>query len=231
MAQIAKSINICLTTLLSIPKERKYNIISVKPSYRIVDKLNEFSIVVDLGTGENADFSLGLIRKYGLNAYGFDPTRKHHPSLDGLVEKTRGHFRYYKYAISAESGTKQFFESIENRSGTFFSDHVNVRNDKTLAYDVTAVRLDAVFDMVKIDKIDVLKMDIEGEEYSVLTTVSGAKLRAIDQIVVEFHHDTVDRFSIEDTNEVVRILENNGFKWHTTDDVNYLFFRDEQQLS
>lgn len=214
-----------LKMMFSIPKEKKYNIISVKPHYKIVDKLNDHSIVVDLGTGRDADFSQNLIRRYGLKAYGFDPTKKNHPNLDSIVKKTKGLFKYYKYAISDTNGTKTFFESLENISGSFFNDHINVKRDAIRSYDVQTIRLDTIFDILNINHIDLLKMDIEGEEYSVLSSVSDATLKRIDQIAVEFHHHCIDHFSVADTRNIIQILENAGFISHTTDYINYLFFR------
>jgi FkbM family methyltransferase len=211
--------------LLSIYIERKFKIISIKPTYKIVDRLNENSIVVDIGTGEDADFSQNLIKKYQLNAYGFDPTRKHHSSLDSVVEKSNGHFTYYKYAVSNRTSTKTFFESLKNRSGSFFDDHVNIKNDATLSYSVKTISIDSIFDILKIGRIDVLKMDIEGEEYSVLSSLPISILKAIDQLIVEFHHDTITRFKFKHTEDTIKILKTAGFIYHTVDNVNYLFFR------
>lgn len=203
----------------------KYSIISVKP-YWVVNKLSEHSIVVDIGTGPEADFSQNLMRRYGLKAYGFDPTRKHHPHLEFIVKKMNGLFKYYKYAISDANGTKTFFESFENVSGSFFRDHINVTKDTIRSYDVRTITLDTIFDILNIDHIDVLKMDVEGEEYLVLSSVSDTTLKRIDQIVVEFHHHCVDCFSVALTRNVIQILETAGFKPYTTDYINYLFFRD-----
>jgi FkbM family methyltransferase len=211
--------------ILSLPKERKYNIISVKPAYKIVNILTKQSIVVDLGTGKDADFSQDLIDRYGLRAFGFDPTRKHHPALDSISKERKGSFSFHKYAISDTCGTKLFYESLENVSGSFLRSHVNVRKDKVRAYEVETVNLEAVFDMLNIDYIDLLKMDIEGEEYSVLSSAPLSVLGQIDQIVVEFHHGTINQFDVGHTRRIVRILETAGFMPHTVDCENYLFFR------
>ena len=223
-AILRKSLSL-IKTALAIPKEKNHNIISIEPTYKIVDKLTNHSIVVDLGTGEDADFSQNLINKYGLKAFGFDPTTRHHSSLDSVVKKFNGRFVYYKYAISRRVGKKTFFESSENRSGSFFDDHSNIKKDVILSYVVETIGLASIFDILKTRKIDVMKMDTEGEEYSVLSSSPTSILKAIDQIIVEFHHDTVNRFSFKHTQNIIRILEAAGFAWHTVDYVNYLFFR------
>jgi FkbM family methyltransferase len=197
----------------------------VKPNYQIVNKLNEKSIVVDLGTGEDADFSQDLIQRFGLRVFGFEPTRKHHDKLDSVVRRTKGHFEYFKYAIADTDEKRIFFESLTNVSGSFFKDHINIKRDKIRSYEVSAIRFDRIFDILKIDHVDLLKMDIEGGEYAVFASASVVTLRKIDQIVVEFHHDTIDRFSLADTDGVIHALENVGFESYTEDYTNYLFFR------
>ena len=220
-----RKIKVVFHKLLSIRGKRRYNIISVKPNYQIVNKLNENSIVVDLGTGEDADFSQDLIQRYGLRIFGFEPTRKHHGNLDSVVEKTKGHFKYVKYAIADADGKRIFFESLTNVSGSFFKDHINIKRDKIRSYEVDAIRFDRIFDILGIGNIDLLKMDIEGGEYAVFASANVVTLGKIDQIAVEFHHDTIDHFSLADTNRVIRALETVGFESYTEDYTNYLFFR------
>lgn len=220
-----RKIKVVSHKLLSIRRKRLHRIISVRPNYQIVNQLSENSIVVDLGTGEDADFSQDLIHRFGLRIFGFEPTRKHHDKLDAIVERTKGHFKYFKYAIADADEKRIFFESLTNVSGSFFKDHINVKRDRICSYEVNAIRLDTMFDILKIDHIDLLKMDIEGEEYSVFASANVGTLKKIDQIVVEFHHDTIDRFSSADTERVVRALETDGFEPYTEDYTNYLFFR------
>lgn len=220
-----KKVKVTLKKLMGFSKERKYNIISVKPAYKIVDNLDNRSVVVDIGTGEDADFSQNLINKYGLNAFGFDPTIKHHASLDSMVKNSNGHFAYYKYAISDKNSTKTFYQSTSNRSGSFFKDHVNMRQDAISSYVVETISISKIFDILKVDRINLLKMDIEGEEYAVLSSLSPQLLNAVDQIIVEFHHDTVDRFDISCTKQIIDKLKVAGFTYYTIDMVNYLFFR------
>jgi FkbM family methyltransferase len=220
----AKRIRICTKNLISIPIEKKFRIISIKPIYKIVDRLNSQSVVVDIGTGEDAEFSKVLIKKYGLTSYGFDPTHKHRSSLDSVVKDTNGLFHYYELAISDANGERVFFESRDNRSGSFYSDHVNIKNDNIISYKVKTVSLEEIFHIINSDSIDVLKIDVEGEEYSILSSMSLALLKRINQIVVEFHHENIDRFKIENTSSIIKRLESAGFKSYTIDTVNFLFF-------
>ena len=205
--------------------EYRYHLRQVPPCYYIVNNLSSGSVMIDLGTGHDADLSQYLILEYGLRSFGFDPTRKHHPDLNAVVRETKGRFQFYPYALSGSSGVRKFFESEENVSGSFASDHLNIRRDTVTSYDVRTVTLGQVFDLLRLDHVDLLKMDIEGEEYDALSTTPPDVLRRIGQLVVEFHHHYVDHITRSDTDHVVSRLCQAGFRPFTTDKINYLFFR------
>lgn len=205
--------------------ESRYNLRPVPPCYYVVDRLTSSSVMVDLGTGNDADVSQYLISEYGLRSYGFDPTRKHHPDLGAVVRKTQGRFQYYPYAISGVSGIRKFFESQDNISGSFSTDHVNIKQDTTISYDVEVISLAQMFDLLGLERIDLMKMDIEGEEYSVLNTAMAGLVDRVGQLIVEFHHDNIGHVSRSETNRMVARLKKSGFKSYTTDNINYLFFR------
>jgi FkbM family methyltransferase len=210
--------------LISIPKEKKYRIINIRPIYKIIDNLNNKSVIVDLGTGREADFSQELIKRYRVTAIGFDPTLKHHQNLDSVVKQTNGAFRYYKYAISNKCGSKRFYESISNVSGSFHDSHLNIRPNCYKEYMVETITIHEIFNFLKIDHIDLLKIDIEGEEYCILDSLFN-DLNKINQIVIEFHHNSVTAFKFEHTDAFIKKLETAGFTSHTIDNENYLFFR------
>jgi hypothetical protein len=68
-------------------------------------------------------------------------------------------------------------------------------------------------------------MDIEGEEYQVLGSISRHTLDRIGQIVVEFHHYVVGGYTFADTRRIILWLKENGFAAYTIDFTNYLFYR------
>ena len=206
-------------------QRRWFHLVFVEPDYWIRNSLRESSIVVDCGTGDSADFSQNLIQRYGGKCYGFEPTQKHHLLLDKVVQRNKGLFQYFPLAISDGNGIQKFFESDRNISGSLLDDHNNIVNDPVISYDVETIKLDKIFDFIGLDRIDLLKLDIEGEEYPVLWSVSKDSLQRIEQIVVEFHHFCVEIYSQKDTSKVVMRLKDFGFRSFTNDGRNYLFFR------
>jgi disulfide oxidoreductase YuzD len=58
--------------------------------------------------------------------------------------------------------------------------------------------------------IDVLKMDIEGAEYSVIENILDSDI-SIDQVLIEFHDRFVENGKAR-TQQTIRLLNNKGFE-------------------
>jgi hypothetical protein len=60
------------------------------------------------------------------------------------------------------------------------------------------------------DKIDLLKMDIEGAEYSVLADLLASHIR-VDQLLVEFHH-RFPEVGVNKTKGAIKALNAAGYR-------------------
>jgi FkbM family methyltransferase len=180
---------------------------------------------VDCGVGDNPDFSLALIEGYGLRCHAFEPTLRHHPALETLVHRLDGQLILHKEAIGTKAGSRRFFESEDNVSGSFFQDHVNILRDRTVSYAVSVVTLDQILSRFKDPGVELLKLDIEGEEYPVFEIANDSTLRCCSQWIVEFHHYCVDRYQEKHTLAIVHRMRGLGFRDFTHDGKTYLFFK------
>lgn len=196
----------------------------VKPCYWIIDTLTSASTVVDIGLGPDADFSQDLIRRYGLKAFGFDPTRAHHRQLEEVEAASNGRFILQKTAVGAHRGSRIFHESRTNVSGSFYRDHVNVRHDATRDYPVEVVTLSDALSAASEGRIALAKVDIEGSEYEAFEGAEDAVLRRAEQWVVEFHHDVVGSASFKRTRRLLRRFAALGYDSFSRDNVNFLIF-------
>ena len=79
------------------------------------------------------------------------------------------------------------------------------RGGKTLR--VGTVRLDTLIKMFELEKVDLVKMDIEGAEYPVLTDPS-LDLSRVENMIVEVHYS----FGSRESREIMRALAKHGFK-------------------
>jgi FkbM family methyltransferase len=195
------------------------------PNYIFRDTLTSSSVLVDVGCGYEAELSVHLMSRYGVRAFGVDPTQKHAPALRAMEQHYEGRFRHIPCAVAATAGTMTFHESAVNESGSLLGDHKNVAHDPIRSYQVEAVTLGALLEKIGADHVDFLKLDLEGEEYKVLDRATTHDLQAFAQIFVEFHHHCVDRFSMQDTRKAAEGMRQKGFQSLTLDDYNHLFFR------
>jgi FkbM family methyltransferase len=166
-----------------------------------------------------------MMDRFGATCYGVDPTRKHRAALQTLVQRNTGLFHYLPYAVAATSGTLQFSESDVNVSGSLFDDHVNIRCGSTTTYQIQSVTLRDLVSLIGVERIDFLKLDLEGAEYELVEGANIHDFMAYEQLFIEFHHHAVARFSIADTQKAVQRIVALGYQSFSLDDQNYLFYR------
>ena len=203
---------------------RRLGMSYVHPGFIYRDTLDNSSVIIDVGCADDADFSLHMIDKYGLEAYGVDPTRKHRTSLSQLEEKMAGRFTHLPLAVSAKNGTITFHESANNQSGSILNDHTNVMRDAVNSYDVESVTLQRLTDRINKPQVDLIKLDLEGAEYDLLKDIKEEDLRPFRQIYIEFHHHCTSH-TITETKEIVKAICAMGFDVFSLDDHNYIFYR------
>ncbi len=195
----------------------------VEPNFVYRPTLSADSIVIDAGCSYEADFSLYMIENYGVKSYAVDPTMKHRPALAALEERYPGQLTHLPLAICATSGTLTFHESKNNESGSLLDEHVNVRNDDTISYEVEAVTIQSLFDRIDGDNVEIMKLDLEGAEYDLLENISRADLEPFQQLFVEFHHHAFSHIAESDTSRIVKHICACGFSSFSLDDHNFLF--------
>ncbi len=171
------------------------------------DGLGPGSVVYSFGIGEDISFDLSLIARHGLTIDAFDPTPK---SLAWLrTQSLPEQFVPHDYGIAAENGNAKFFapDNPEYVSHTMLADTYGSRVD---TIDVPVRRLASIMAELGHERIDILKMDVEGAEYDVLVDILDGTID-IGQILVEFHH----RFASvgpEKTRRAVALLESRGYR-------------------
>jgi FkbM family methyltransferase len=204
---------------------RREGLVFVEPNFLYQPDLASGAVVIDAGCSYEADFSLCLIRRHDVRAFGVDPTRKHRAALRQLETEYPGRFAHVPCAIASTDATLTFHESRINESGSLFSDHVNVLHDEITSYDVEAVTLPTLLKRIGIETVEILKLDLEGAEYDLLERVTADDLRPFRQMFVEFHHHAVDHFGEAETRRIVERISSFGFRAFSIDDHNYLFYR------
>lgn len=167
--------------------------------------LDRDSIVYSFGLGEDISFDLSIIEKYGVTVHGFDPTPK---SIDWLKKQNiNDSFKLYDYGIADFNGTVKFYppENPDHVSHTLLYRSITSMN----FIEVPVKSISSIMKELKHSKIDLLKMDIEGAEYSVLEDILKNKIN-VSQILVEFH-DRFEGVGKDASRVIIKKLINNGY--------------------
>lgn len=216
------------TTLRKIYRRLRYPVRHLLPTVRVRAEwhgnsyggfyldgslLGDSSVVYSFGIGQDVSFDRAIIDRYGCSVYGFDPTPK---SIEWVARQSLpARFTFLPYGIAAESGPVKFHlpKVKDHVSGSLLKQkNVSALNAVTVA--MKSVK-DAMRDLGH-ERIDVIKMDIEGAEYSVLPALLEAGIRP-DHLLVEFH----DRFFLDEparSRQSVKLLQETGYEIYAVSD-------------
>ena len=170
--------------------------------------LNEKSVILSFGIGEDISFDLEIINQHNCIVYGFDPTPKSVNWINNKKNKISNRFKFYEYGIAEKTGFVDFFlpKNTNNVSGSFVN-QINVNKEETI--EVLMKSYSDICTEFNFKHVDVLKMDIEGAEYLVIENILNSEIM-ISQILVEFH----DRFfsdGMERTKKTISLLKSKGY--------------------
>ena len=141
------------------------------------------SIVYSAGIGIDISFDRELIRRFGVEVHAFDPTPKSIQWLEN--QELPSGFHYYPWGLADYGGEAQFHIPKNPKHIS----HSIVQSQAT-AHEAVTVQVRTIKSIMAElghDKVDLLKMDIEGAEYSVLSDLLSSALRP-SLLLVEFHH-------------------------------------------
>jgi FkbM family methyltransferase len=168
----------------------------------------EEEVVYAFGVGEDASFEQSIIEKYNPRVYAFDPTPK---SIQYVKDKEwPQNFNFIPVGLADFNGTARFYapENPAHVSHSIIARHGTESN----YIEVEMRRLADLARELGHTKIDILKMDIEGSEYSVLDDILRKDYPLqVDQILVEFHH-FFDEVEQSDTRRAIIKLLRNGYR-------------------
>ena len=161
--------------------------------------INEKSIIYSFWIGEDISFDLSIIKEFDCNVFGFDFTPK---SIEWISKnRFNSNFKFYDFGIGTETKTMKFYppKNINHVSGSLIIQK-NVNKEQSI--DVMVKSLKDIMIDNNHNKVDVLKLDIEGYEYELFESIDFSKLH-INQILVEFH----GRFYNDGKSKTLKIIE------------------------
>ena len=171
-----------------------------------VASLGPESVVYAVGIGDDISFDLALIERFQLHVHAFDPT----PTSLRWLEKQNvpDLFVAYPYGLANYDGQATFHAPANPAHVSYSMSHKDGNLAETV--DVEVRRLGSLMEMLGHSHIDVLKMDIEGGEYDVISDVLNSGIE-VHQILVEFHH-RMSGIEMAQTKQAVTELNAAGYK-------------------
>ncbi len=172
----------------------------------VASSLQSRSVVVDIGLGEDVSFSESIIRQYGCVVNGFDPT----PRAIEYVKRLRNdHLCLFEYGLGVTGGRSQFYLPTNefHVSGALHPER-HLGGD---TIEIELVTIGQMFQLLQCERIDLLKLDVEGAEYDLIQSSEfRAHAGAIDQLCLEFHHRWRS-YGRKCTEDAVSVLQKLGF--------------------
>jgi FkbM family methyltransferase len=156
---------------------------------------------MDLGAN-SGQFASTIGERYGWHCFAVEPN----PEMFRLIPAGPCVTKY-NLAVSHDEGPLEFYlsDNPENSSLMPIAAEPNARRIL-----VEALSLPALFQRLDITSVDLLKMDIEGAEISLLMQAPDQLLRGVRQITVEFHESS-GRSTIDEVLSVIARLERLDF--------------------
>jgi FkbM family methyltransferase len=144
---------------------------------RLEYELNKNSIVLDLG-GHEGWFTDNINKKYGSRIYYFEPVGQF--------------YTFAKRRFTGLDNISVFPLGISDKNGTviiYFNEYASSMYDKTnFMFNIDCITLDKIMLDNNINYIDLIKFNIEGEEYAVLEyMIKNNLIEKCDNIQVQFH--------------------------------------------
>jgi len=149
--------------------------------------LTDASTVYSFGVGDAIEFELELIAGHGMIVHTFDPTPY---ALDWLeTQEPPDRFKFYPWGVAGKDGVLTLFPRLTKkgqRSKIMWTSDPE-QADPERAINVPAHTIPSLITMLGHEKLDLVKLDVEGAEYDALSEMLRMNVFPT-QILVEFHH-------------------------------------------
>lgn len=165
--------------------------------------INEGDTVLDLGA------NIGIFSLYAQPiakiVYAFEPTPDHFECLEKLIEYNEfKNIVPIRKAIANKNGKQDFFFS-NNQTMNSLKEAVGDTGRKIA---VDTVTLDTFFDEFDIDRVNFMKLDIEGSEGEILQGAGFRKVNPkVDSFVFEYH-----TWSGMNINQIINTVRDYGYE-------------------
>lgn len=162
--------------------------------------LSDESIVVDIGAYTGAWIDV-MSKKYKCNYYALEPVTKFYNTLSQkFVNNNKIHC--YNFGLSTKK---------QNLKISINGDATSTFDQKEGNEEIRLVELQHFMDSANINTIDLMQLNVEGYEYSLLDSwIELGIIKKINKILIQFHEvEHIDFYKKRE--EIQQKLQDNGF--------------------
>lgn len=142
--------------------------------------LNESSFVIDLGA-HKGEFSRFVSDNFKCSVLGLEANPQLFTNLPDLPKT-----KFLNFAIN-QTDAPVVFNVSNNLEASSVFEKVAEATGRLSKVTVPGITLDSLLTANSLQKIDLLKVDIESAEFQMLEMASAEAIRRVTQITVEFH--------------------------------------------
>jgi len=169
---------------------------------RLEYELNESSIVFDVG-GYKGDFTDKIFNKFQSHIYIFEPHPEFYNSLK-IKYKNNPKIKVFNYGLSDKSSRISLNDLDDGSS--FYK-----KSDKTYLCEMK--EFNSVFEDFKIEKINLMKINIEGGEFPLMDNIiQNNLLNQVENYQIQFHN-FVEEASRKRLNIIKSLKNTHNLKW------------------
>ena len=191
-----------------LDKLNDVNVITLA-NYLVNEKLiNSNSIIYTYGVGTSISFEEQISNKFNCDVYCYDPTILAKNFMKNHIYN-KNKIKYFDYGIWCEDKMMKFYNQLDKENIDSGGSITNLFNND--AYDLLqCYRLETMMKKNNHDRVDVLKLDIEGAAIKVLDDILNSKIYP-KQIIAEFEcteNDNISRSEFDEWSlELINLLK------------------------
>jgi len=184
--------------------------------------LAERQTIIDVGANVGF-FSLFAASRWGAEVFSYEPVQANFKEMVNNVKANPDlAINCRQMAVFGVSGTIEIFYD-DNATFPAAATAIPSEHKMRRAEKVEAVTLLDIFETEGLQKVDLLKMDCERSEFSILYESTPETLRRIDQMAIEVHPNR--DAGNQNANALREFLTSTGFIVRTNDRGTYLWAR------
>jgi FkbM family methyltransferase len=146
---------------------------------------NRIETILDCGANIGA-FSLWALARCRGRAFAVEPSPLTFEVLKQNADRHPGRFEPFCAALGPQSGRRTFYESRYSANSSLLPWRLGWDSDLE-RYDVETMTLGGLIRQSSFDRVDLLKMDVEGVEQEVVLSLPDTLFRRIGMLIVECH--------------------------------------------